>query len=653
MRNFVLLIFLVGSLFDLSGQQDKILFYIDDEPVYVSEFKYIYEKNNRDQADYSKESIEEYLDLYINFKLKVKKAKALGYHESKAYQEELAGYRTQLADSYVINREVISKMVDEIFERQQYDVELRHLLISCPRKASQQKLEEAKSKIEVVQKEIEKGMTFERAIVQFSQDRNSARVGGDIGFIHAPLPDGYVNLEDAAYTLEEGEISEPIRTDLGFHLIQVVSKRKARGIMEAQHILIRKEKNGILLADALPRINRIYNDIVSGNTSFENAASIYSEDRQSKGNGGNLGFFGIGQFERSFEDAAFALQEDGAVSEPVETSVGWHIIRRVSKRNADTKAVIEERIKSQPRQGDRFERKRDEVVMEIQKEAGYSENIDLLTSYSNELSEDFFGYNWQIPDYDKTSLCSYGEDEYDLNDFSAFAKENSKIRMRAKGQQSIQATVEELYQSFVIAKAIAFAEDRLEERYPEFKNLMREYREGILLFDITKDFVWDKASSDTTEVRKYFNRHQDDYQWKKRVEVTRYSVRSIDPSVVTPILNTAATADPMTMIERFNQDKELVLYREEVLEEGHKTIEHLTHQEGFVSKPNFNRQLEVTTFDKVEEVIPARAKTLQEAKGYVISDYQDELDQNWIKELKSEFDIKLQKKTLKGLIQSD
>lgn len=635
----------------LIGQKDQTLFRIDDVPVKVSEFQYIYEKNNREKADYTKQSVEEYLDLYINFKLKVHKAKELKYDQSATYQQELAGYRLQLADSYVIDREVVSRMVEEIYQRSQTDVELRHILISSDSKAAQKQKLQAQKKISDIKRELDNGKSFDQAVVQYSQDRNSSVVGGNIGYVNAPLPEGFIDLEDAAYSLKEGEISQPVKTALGYHIIQVVSKRPARGVMEAKHLLIRKEKNGIKLAVAYPRIKRIHDKIASGETTFEEATIISSEDKDTKGNSGNLGFFGIGQYERSFEDAAFALKVDGDISPPIETSIGWHIIKRVSKKEADTKEIIEERLKSKPKSGERFDKISRNVVESIKKEAGFKEDTQLLTRFKSELAEDFFNYNWKIPDYDDTSLISFGSDAYDLNDFTDFAKKNNKTRMRAKGLKSTSATADEIYDLFVREKAISFAEARLEERYPEFRNLMREYREGILLFDLTKDMVWDKASKDTSEIRVYYDQHKSDYVWEDRAQITQYTISSLDPTLVTKILNASRDRNAQELSTLFNSDSEVIHHRQETLEKSNETLKGMTLQEGYISAPAFKKNLKVTTFKKVEKVIPSRQKTLKEARGYIISDYQDQLDKKWIEELKKQYKVKVNKKVLKNIIE--
>lgn len=647
-RLLVLLVFLVNTLY---AQKEETLFSINGEPVSVSEFKYIYEKNNRDQADYSQKSIEEYLELYVNFKLKVHKARELKYDQSDSYKQELEGYRLQLADSYVIDREVISRMVDEIHQRHQMDIELNHILLAFDRKGPPNKRIEAYNKAQKVKKELDEGKPFEQAVVQYSQDRNSAAIGGNIGFINAPLPDGYVALEDAAYNLEVGELSDPIRTDLGYHIIQVVSKRPARGEMEAKHLLIRKERNGIKLADAEPRINRIYESIKSGTKTFEEATIISSEDKDTKGNSGSLGFFGIGQYERDFEDAAFALQNDGDISMPVETSIGWHIIKRVSKKKLDSKEVIKNRIKGRPKSGERFDIVTKEVVASIQKEASFKEDTQLIDGLKEELQSDFFSYNWKVGQYDEKELLSFGSDSYNLNDFTDFAKKNNKLRMRAKGIKSVAESVDELYELFIREKAITFAENRLEERYPEFKNLMREYREGILLFDLTKDLVWDKASKDTAEIRAFYNDHKSDYVWEDRADVTHFTINSTDPTLITKILNDSRNKTTQELTDLYNTQKELIFFRQETLESSHEELQGMTLKKGQVSGPRFKKALKVTTFKKIDNVIPSRQKTLKEARGYIISDYQELLDEQWIAKLHKENDVKISKKVLKKIIQ--
>ena len=630
--------------------QSDILFTIDKHPVTTSEFKYIYEKNNREEADYSSKSIEDYLELYINFKLKVQKAKDLKYDQNQSYQNELAGYRAQLADSYIINKEVVARVASEIHQRQSEDVALNHILIPLDANAADQAVVNAKNKITNVYKQIEGGMSFEQAVQQFSLDRGSAAMGGDIGYINAPLPEGFLALEDAAYSLKKGDISSPIRTDMGFHILKIRDKRPARGEMEAKHLLIRKQSNGIPLAGGFVKAENIYQSISSGKETFESATVKFSEDKDTKGNEGHLGFFTIGQYEQSFEDAAFGLENDGDVSKPVETSIGWHIIKRVSKRPLTSKSDIEARVKSQPKQGDRFEKHQSEVVEMLKKEGNFNDDIRVLQLFISDLDDSFYSYKWTPKTYEATPLLSIGDQKVNLDEFVTFAKKQNKIRMRAKGTKSLEEASYEVYHNFVNERVIAFAEGSLEDRYPEFKNLMREYKEGILLFDITKDFVWDKAAADTAAIRKYYTANLNEYVWKDRVTVTNYNVGTIIPTEITPILNASRTKNPAELTKQFNKDRELVNFRQETLEKGNKALEGIVLNPGNITAPTFNHGLKVTTFKKVESIEPSRQKSLREARGYVISDYQSQLDKEWIAQLRKEYKISIKKKVLKGLI---
>ncbi|MFT6810784.1 MAG: peptidyl-prolyl cis-trans isomerase SurA [Saprospiraceae bacterium] len=639
----------------VTAQNDEgdVLFDINGVPVHLSEFQYIYEKNNRDNADYSKASVDEYLDLYINFKLKVRKAKDLGYADTNAYKEELAGYRKQLADSYVIDKEVIERIADETLERKQYDVAVYHILITAPQNAHKDRVSAAKKKIDEIRQEIIDGLSFEEAAARYSHDRNSNKLGGDIGYLTASLPDAFIELEDAIYSLPKGELSQPIKTDLGYHIVKILDKRPARGTMEAAHILLRKTaSNGFPIAGIKERAANLKKDILEGKISFDDAAVNISEDKTTSSKNGYLGFLGIGQFEASFEDVAFAIATDGAISDPVETSIGWHIIKRISKRPAAEKSAIKESVRAKMQQGKRFDRTRDVVVKELQKEANFKERREFLQLFSDSIDNTFFDYSWQVPDFTNINLFSYNGKQYGLKDFAKFAKTNSKTRLRAKGNQELSALIFELYDNFVAEEAISYAESHLEERYLDFKNLMREYEEGILLFEITKNEVWDKAASDSLGLAQYYGRHSGDYNWTTRVRLTNYSVRNNNPNEIHKYFSAAKELSPMQMIEKFNAEKELVMYSQDLFSLGAEPLRGLLIEPNVVSVPQINNSLKMTTFKKIEEILPAGPKKLKEAKGYVISDYQDELEEAWIEELKKEYKVNLKKKTLRSIIKS-
>ena len=644
----LLLLCTIGSV----CQSDQVLMTVNDKEVYTSEFSYIYEKNNKDETIYSKESLEEYLELYKNFKLKVEKARELGYHEKEGYIEELAGYRRQLAKSYVIDKDVVDRIVQELIERKKWDIKVSHILVRVNRRANQQARADALEKIKELQSLINNGVSFEEVAQKYSEDESSSSNGGDIGFLTAIMPDEYLQLEDAIYSLNPGTVSDIIHTPLGFHLVQPKERRSARGKIDVSHILIRhvNEQEDNEASKAL--IDEIFQK-ANGGESFSVLASTYSQDKQTASNGGKLGYFGIGQFEQSFEDAAFSLDHDGAISSPVKTSIGWHVIRRNKKRPVETFDQLKELVKAKLMKGGRFDRVKREVVEEFKVDGNFYENRNALQTFIAGIEMNVFDYNWEYSELPSVELFSLGNASYLLQDFAQFVKLNSRTRLAAKGRLSVEDLIKNLYEEFTDQKTLVYAENHLEDKYVDFKNLIREYEEGILLFEITKDMVWDRAAKDTAGLSLFYNQHKTDYVWNDRAELSTYTLRTVDSKLIAQIMTFARSNDPTAVMEEFNSENEVVIHKIETVEKGGDKLGNMNLNPGFLSSPEINRNLKLTVFKKVEAVLPSRPKSLKEARGYVISDYQDVLEKEWTRNLNEQYEVVINKEVLNKLIQKE
>jgi len=643
-------ILLISSFFLLLttvyAQDDAVLFTVNGSEVTVSEFDYIYNKNNGDEADYSEKSLNEYLDLYTKFKLKVEKAKAMGLDTVKRLQTELEGYRKQLASSYLVDKEVSEKLIDEVLERSKTDVEVKHIFVASPSSASLAKKQAAKEKINTIYGELERGKSFSEMAKKLSEDKRSALKGGVLGFYVAMLPAGFYQFENAMYTTPIGEYSEPIQSKLGHHIIQVTAKRPARGEMEVSHILVKKKTKG-----AKNLIDSLHTVLGSGQD-FGKLATAYSEDPNTKGKAGYLGFFGINKFDIVFENAAFKLDKDGAYTEPIETQFGYHIILRHSKKVISDEAKEKRKIQATISKDERFEAAKKALVQNIKKDVGLEENKLALQQFAGSLTEDFYSYKWQIPsNLPDTDLLKIGK-KYSkkLEDFAQFCKKDTRSRLRYNKDTPLEESVNALYENYIDSRMLAYEESNLANKYPEFKALMREYEEGILLFEATKMEVWDKASQDSVGLEKFYANNKGNYMWAERAEVQDFTITTTDSKLLNKILKKGKKLNTEELKTMFNSEgNEVIKTTTRILEKEGKGANLIPWGKvGGMTDMQSNKG--VHSFTKVIKMIPPTNKTMKEARGYIIADYQDLLEKNWIDELRKTFKVKTNDKVFKKLI---
>ncbi len=627
------------------GQTDPVLFTVDGKPVNVSEFNYIYTKTNGTKADFSKPSVMEYLDLYTRFKMKVARAKEMKLDTIPALQEELAGYRRQLADSYLTDREVSDKLVKEAHDRIMKDVSVSHILV----KIEKNDTAAAYKTIQNVQARLAKGDKFEEVVKALSQDETSKNNGGLIGYLTAMLPEGFYGFESAIYNTPVGKTSGIVRSPMGYHILKVNAERPARGEIEVAHILIRKKMEGVEQANAKSRIDTIYNQLVSGRA-FEELATKYTEDQNSQGRAGYLGFFGIGRYEPGFEDVAFALAKDGDFSKPYESSIGWHIIRRISKKGIEPYEMAKTRLKARIQRDPRFELAREAMVERIKSEAKFTEGVAARDKFIGSLDSSFLTYAYKLPDnLSADKLFSFGSQTTTVGDWTNWLGEaaNKRINYSMQMNNKVADVAKKLYGEFVVEKALGYEETQLDVKYPDFKNLMREYEEGILLFEAIKQNVWDKASQDTVGLEKFFNDNKNKYNWDERASLVYYTISDSAKADSLKIRKYAAKHTPQEVLAKYNKKGEAVKYREETLERGKgKVLDPSVWKAGKVivnAKDGLN-------FMKTEKVLPKSPKALKDARGYVVADYQEFLEKEWMNQLTAKFKVTVNNDVLNSII---
>ena len=639
---------LIGAV---QAQSSSTLFTVGKQTVSTDEFEYIYRKTNADSADYSRKSLEEYLELYKRFKLKVAEAKAMGLDTQPALRQELAGYRRQLSDSYLVDQQVTEPLARELHDRRQEDVRVFHISVDLPKTGNDTL--SAFRNISEARRRVLAGEMWARVAKELSTDPSAARNGGEVGFITAPLPEGLYQLENAVYNVAPGQVSEIVRSEKAYHIVKVVERRPARGEIEAAHIFLRKplEEDPAYIKG---RIDSIYQALKAG-ADFEKLAMELSQDSRSAPRGGYIGFFGINRYESSFEDAAFALK-DGGFSEPVETRVGWHIIRRISSRQQSDWALTRPELMSRVKRMERFDAGRRAMVKRQQKEFGFRQNPMAIDKYIASLPDTFQNYRWRPSPVDDVMLFTFGQDKnVMLSDFTAYLRDNSSKRVRSEGVMSVEEAARSLYDDFVVDQTLLYAENRLDRDNPAFANLMREYEEGILLFEATKVNIWDKAGKDSTGLAEFFDKNRNRYQWEDRVVLDVYSIPlSRQDELFDPIVKYARKHDAKEVLEKFNEkDSSLVSHHERVIERGREAfVDNIEWKRGQHTAPEIDHRAQLLRIAVVKEVLPKGPKKLEEARGYVIADYQDELEKQWVASLAKKYPVVVDGKVFDGLIRN-
>ncbi len=636
-----------------STADNRVLFTVGGDKVTVSDFQYVYNKNNvNNQADYSEKSLRDYLALYENFRLKVKEAEALKLDTIPSLNTELEGYRKQLAKSYLTDREISDKLITEAYERSKLEVNASHILVRLDENANPADTMAAYKKIMALKKRLDKGEAFEKVAKENSEDPSAKTNDGNIGYF--TVFGTIYPFENAVYNLKPGEVSQlPVRTEFGYHLVKLNAVRPARGQMHVAHLLLRfPEKATQEVKDSLKKkIDAIYADITSGKVTFEDAVKANSDDKATRVKGGELQWFGSGTSIRmvpEFEDAAFALAKDGDITKPVQTQFGWHIIKRLERRDIASFNEAKADIKKRVERDSRSQVAKSVLIDRIKKENGFTQFPEVKTALFAKIDSSLLKGNWRadtvLRSLNKGLFVLAGK-TYTTTEFADYIEKNSKKRT----DKTKDALLSEYYEGFVNAKALEYEESTLETKKPDFKNLMKEYKDGILLFELMDRQVWTKAIKDTVGLEAYRKNNEQKYLWGDRAEAVVFNCNDKKICDEAFKLSTKKPADEIKA--KLNKDgaKARVSAIEGKYEKGQYDVVDKTEWKlgpTPVAKLNDSSY----QFVLVKQIVKPEPKSLKEAKGYIVSDYQEYLEKTWLAELRNKYPIVVDDSVLKSLI---
>jgi peptidyl-prolyl cis-trans isomerase SurA len=422
-------------------------------------------------------------------------------------------------------------------------------------------------------------------------------------------------------------------------VLKVTDKRASRGEMLAAHIMVKAPKDGNEQdkKNAETKIKEIYGKLKAGEK-FEDLARQFSDDKQTSDNGGTLQPFKGGRLPKAFEDAAFALKNNGDYSEPVETQYGWHVIKRIDKKELPAFDDIKNELKSKITRDSRSQMGRKTLITNLKKEYNFKENLKTLDEFKKVMDTTYLRAEWTAAKAKKLGnkeMFNLGGKSYTQDMFAAYIEKQMTIRT----QDDAFEVIKPMYPKWVEESIVDYEDTRLETKYTEFRNLVREYREGILLFDLTDQKVWSKAVRDTAGLKEFYEKNKNNYLWDERADVTTY--KCLNEKVAKEVRKMLkAKKSEKEILEAANKSSQLNCSVENImyLKGENKNVD-ANWKEGVVATDikdsNENKILIII----VNKILPKQSKTFAECRGMATADYQNYLEKEWLSYLKDKYKV--------------
>ena len=642
----------------LIGQNDKTLLVIENQKVPVSEFLDIYTKNNKN-VDYSKASIDEYLDLFINYKLKLMEIQRLRLDTQKNFINEFQKYRDQLAQSYLIDKNTVDKLLNEAYNRIQNDVRVSHILVKLSPYANPKDTLKAYNKALEIRKKLLNGADFAKLAIEMSDD-NSARDqntadgrlipgnGGDLGYFN--VFNMLYDFETAAYNLNVGDISLPVRTPVGYHIIKLTEKHPAIYRFKIAHILLMYPPNATTQdkESIKAKADSIYKEILRG-ADFAELANLHSEDKGSANKGGELPWLTPFRLVPSFVQPIYN-HKPGDYIPPVETFYGWHIIKLIDKQSPPDFASVKQELLTKLYKDSRYLLAQKKIADSLKQIYKIQYDKKLLVNIAKSINKDSLVKRSfkesQIPNLDHI-LVKIDDHSIYIKDFATYIKKNQSLFTNT---DDIQIFVNKMFDNFLNDKILEIEKENLEKKNPKFAAQINDYKEGILIFNLMDQNVWSKAMQDTAGLKAYYETIKNKYLTDEKAKIGIFKTN--DAKIAQKVQKTLqkniqkSQLNPNLILSKINKKNNVVSYDSMVIETKkladiglEKTVN------AILSKEN-NNSYEIYW---LQSIIAPQPKSLDEVRGLVISEYQTYLEKQWINELRSRYHWQVNDEVLKSL----
>ncbi|HMV07615.1 MAG TPA: peptidylprolyl isomerase [Cyclobacteriaceae bacterium] len=616
-----------------------VLFTVGKEKVSADEFIYLYKKNHPAKEDLTEQKINEYLDLYINFKLKVTEARARGIDKTPEFTKEYTSYKDELRKPFLPESKILDSLVVLTYNRLQKEVSASHILIEVKQDATPEDTLQAYNTAVSLKKQILAGEDLGAKAALYSDDTYTKTRGGDLGYfttLQMVSP-----FEEAVYGGKPGDVVGPVRTSFGYHIIKVGETRPARGEVEVSHIMLRtgnrdEAKNKALIFEIREKLNK--------GITWEDLVKQYSEDPGSKDIGGKLRPFGVGALAKipEFDAVAFSLRSPGELSEPFQTAFGWHIVRLERKIPLPTLEESAPALKNRLARDPRVQLSKQALTQKLKRDYAFTENAAAKAKVLPLADSTLSKGKWKIPGSfasGKDVLITLQGKKTTAHDFLVYVQQNQRMNSMAADKY-----MELLYNTYAESMLSEAFEAKLIATNPEFEMLLKEYYEGILLFDIMEKEVWKKASDDSVGQRGFFDGHPELYKAGERVRATIYYSDSKD---IIDQLSKQILANDSASVQEILKSKNVYSEAGTFQREDRPALRDIEWKPGQYRSQNANTYQLVV----VSNMVAPGSLSFDDARASVISEYQNELEKNWLASLKKKYPVKVNDKTKKYVVE--
>lgn len=644
MKNFIsvfILAFLSATTV-FSQNKKEVLMTIDGSPVYANEFKRVYKKNLNLVQDESQKDIDGYLNLFIDYKLKIAAAQAQGLADKRSYQNELSRYRDQLSRNYLFDNKVTETLAREAYERGKVEIDASHILILVDYEAVPQDTLIAYNKIKSIREKALKGEDFTQLAKTNSEEPGAKETGGNLGYFS--VFSMVYPFENAAYNTKVDDISEIVRSRFGYHIVKVNDRRAKMPKISVSHIMI-SDKKGARDFDPEQRIDELFTMAKQGE-SFESLAQQFSDDKNSAIQGGKLKPFSKGDLRATeFENAAYGLNKVGEMSKPVKTDFGWHIIRLDEKLPMESFEDQREELEKKAGEGDRSKVVTNAINKKIKDKYGFKKEVSYLPYFDTFVTDDVLGRGWArnpVPAEDDKVLFTIGDKDATFTEFATFIAGRQKTTKPFKQKEALLVAFYDEFETEILKD---YFKMELEDENEDYAAIVTEYRDGLLIFDVMNENIWEKAKIDSIGLKDFYNKTKQKYQWKERVNVDIYSATSeMTAQQIQKMLADGKTTEEIKA-DLNTENKVNVFITPGLFEvDDDKLPKNLEMKNGASRIYEISDSFVVVN---IKEMLPSGLKSLEDVKGRVLSDYQNELEKNWIEGLRSKYTVEVNKKALK------